>query len=96
MVIVVPINCVSIMSFFDTYHIDDVIDLVLRISQDVVMIIKSTILVGYTTPLYIKHALKLLLNPELKDRSTTFYSLQISCVRTRIFDNLSQLLVIQR
>lgn len=65
-VIAAPTNYDPVKNFFDTHHIEDVIDLVLSVNPDAVMVIKSTIPVGYTRSLYVKYALKFLLNPELK------------------------------
>ena len=67
-VIAAPTNYVPVKNFFDTHHIEDVIDLVLSVNPDAVMVIKSTIPVGYTRSLYVKYALKFLLNPELKGK----------------------------
>lgn len=58
-VIAAPTNYDPVMNFFDTHHIEDVIDLVLSVNPDAVMVIKSTIPVGYTRNLYVKYAKKL-------------------------------------
>lgn len=58
-VIAAPTNYDPIKNFFDTHHIEDVIDLVLSVNPDAVMVIKSTIPVGYTRNLYVKYAKKL-------------------------------------
>lgn len=55
-VIAAPTNYDPVKNFFDTHHIEDVIDLVISVNPDAVMIIKSTIPVGYTRSLYIKYA----------------------------------------
>ena len=67
-VIAAPTNYDPVKNFFDTHHIEDVINLVLSVNPDAVMVIKSTIPVGYTRSLYVKYALKFLLNPELKGK----------------------------
>ena len=67
-VISAPTNYDPVKNFFDTHHIEDVIDLVLSVNPDAVMVIKSTIPVGYTRSLYMKYALKFMLNPELKGK----------------------------
>ena len=67
-VIAAPTNYDPVKNFFDTHHIEDVIDLVLSVNPDAVMVIKSTIPVGYTRSLYVKYALKFLQNPELKGK----------------------------
>ena len=58
-VIAAPTNYDPVKNFFDTHHIEDVIDLVLSVNPDTVMVIKSTIPVGYTRNLYVKYAKKL-------------------------------------
>ena len=69
-VIAAPTNYDPVKNFFDTHHIEDVIDLVLSVNPDAVMVIKSTIPVGYTRNLYVKYATKgvkkfnLLFSPE--------------------------------
>ena len=65
-VIAAPTNYDPVKNFFDTHHIEDVIDLVLSVNPDAVMVIKSTIPVGYTRSLYVKYALKFLTDPVLK------------------------------
>ena len=67
-VIAAPTNYDPVKNFFDTHHIEDVIDLVLSVNPDAVMVIKSTIPVGYCRSLYVKHALKFLTDPVLKDK----------------------------
>ena len=67
-VIAAPTNYDPVKNFFDTHHIEDVIDLVLSVNPDAVMVIKSTIPVGYTRSLYKKYALQFLLNPDLKGK----------------------------
>lgn len=55
-VIAAPTNYDPVNNFFDTHHIEDVIDLVLSVNPDAVMVIKSTIPVGYCRSLYVKYA----------------------------------------
>ena len=57
-VIAAPTNYDEEKNFFDTHHIEDVIDLVMEVNPDAVMVIKSTIPVGYTRGLYVKYAAK--------------------------------------
>ena len=57
-VIAAPTNYDPQKNFFDTHHIEDVIDLVLEVNPEAVMIIKSTIPVGYCRSLYVKYAQK--------------------------------------
>lgn len=58
-VIAAPTNYDPVKNFFDTHHIEDVIDLVLSVNPDAIMVIKSTIPVGYCRSLYVKYAKKL-------------------------------------
>lgn len=78
-VIAVPTNYDPVKNFFDTHYIEDVIDLVLTVNPDAVMVIKSTIPVGYTRSLYEKYAAKgvnrfnLLFSPEFLRESKALY-----------------------
>jgi UDPglucose 6-dehydrogenase len=78
-VIAAPTNYDPQKNFFDTHHIEDVIDLVLSVNPDAVMVIKSTIPVGYTRSLYVKYAAKgtpkfnLLFSPEFLRESKALY-----------------------
>ena len=67
-VIAAPTNYDPVKNFFDTHHIEDVIDLVLSVNPDAVMVIKSTIPVGYTRSLYVKYVLQFLTKPSLKGK----------------------------
>lgn len=67
-VIAAPTNYDSEKNFFDTHHIEDVINLVLSVNPDAVMVIKSTIPVGYCRTLYERYALKFATTPELKNK----------------------------
>ena len=58
-VIAAPTNYDPVKNFFDTHHIEDVIDLVLSVNPEAVMVIKSTIPVGYCRSLYVKYARKM-------------------------------------
>ena len=55
-VIAAPTNYDPQKNFFDTHHIEDVIDLILEVNPDAAMVIKSTIPVGYCRSLYVKYA----------------------------------------
>ena len=57
-VIAAPTNYDPVKNFFDTHHIEDVIDLVLSVNPKATMVIKSTIPVGYCRSLYVKYAQK--------------------------------------
>lgn len=88
-VIAAPTNYDPVKNFFDTHHIEDVIDLVLSVNPDAVMVIKSTIPVGYTRSLYKKYALQFLLNPELKDKKfNLLFSPEFLRESKALYDNL--------
>lgn len=78
-VIAAPTNYDPEKNFFDTHHIEDVIDLVLKVNPGAVMVIKSTIPVGYCRSLYVKYAQKgvkqfnLLFSPEFLRESKALY-----------------------
>ena len=78
-VIAAPTNYDPVKNYFDTHHIEDVIDLVLSVNPDAVMVIKSTIPVGYCRGLYLKYARKgvkkfnLLFSPEFLRESMALY-----------------------
>lgn len=88
-IIAAPTNYDPQKNFFDTHHIEDVIDLVLSVNPDAVMIIKSTIPVGYTRSLYKKYALQFLLKPELKDKKfNLLFSPEFLRESKALYDNL--------
>lgn len=78
-VIAAPTNYDPQKNFFDTCHVEEVIDLVLKVNPDAVMVIKSTIPVGYTRNLYVQYAAKgvkkfnLLFSPEFLRESKALY-----------------------
>lgn len=84
-VIAAPTNYDPVKNFFDTHHIEDVIDLVLQSNPNATMVIKSTIPVGYCRSLYVKYARKfasqglndrklhLLFSPEFLRESKALY-----------------------
>lgn len=78
-IIAAPTNYDPVKNFFDTHHIEDVIDIVLSVNPNAVMVIKSTIPVGYTRSLYVRYAAKgvtrfnLLFSPEFLRESKALY-----------------------
>ena len=78
-VIATPTNYDPQKNFFDTSHVEEVIDLILSVNPDAVMVIKSTIPVGYTRGLYVKYAAKgvkkfnLLFSPEFLRESKALF-----------------------
>ena len=88
-VIAAPTNYDPQKNFFDTHHIEDVINLVLSVNPDAVMVIKSTIPVGYCRSLYVKYALKFLTDLALKGKKfNLLFSPEFLRESKALYDNL--------
>ena len=88
-VIAAPTNYDPQKNFFDTHHIEDVIDLVLSVNPEATMVIKSTIPVGYCRSLYVKYALKFLTDPALKGKKfNLLFSPEFLRESKALYDNL--------
>ena len=91
-VIAAPTNYDPVKSFFDTHHIEDVIDMVLEVNPEAVMVIKSTIPVGYCRSLYVKYARKFAQMGPLSDGKRREFRLLFSPEFLReskaLYDNL--------
>lgn len=78
-IVAAPTNYDPVKNYFDTRHVEEVIDLVLEVNPDATIIIKSTIPVGYTRSLYVKYIekeakkLNLLFSPEFLRESKALY-----------------------
>lgn len=88
-VIAAPTNYDAQKNYFDTSHVEEVIDLVLEVNPDAVMVIKSTIPVGYTRSLYVKYAVKFLTIPALKGKKfNLLFSPEFLRESKALYDNL--------
>lgn len=88
-VIAAPTNYDAQKNYFDTSHVEEVIDLVIEVNPDAVMVIKSTIPVGYTRSLYVKYALQFLYKPELKGKKfNLLFSPEFLRESKALYDNL--------
>ena len=88
-VIAVPTNYDPVKNFFDTHLIEEVINLVLSVNPDAVMVIKSTIPVGYCRTLYVRYALKFASTPELRDKKfNLLFSPEFLRESKALYDNL--------
>lgn len=88
-VIAAPTNYDPVKNFFDTHHLEDVIDLVLSVNPDAVMVIKSTIPVGYCRGLYVKYMARFLTDPALKGKKfNLLFSPEFLRESKALYDNL--------
>lgn len=88
-VIAAPTNYDPVKNYFDTSHVEEVIDLVLSVNPDAVMVIKSTIPVGYTRSLYVKYAKRFASDASLKDKKfNLLFSPEFLRESKALYDNL--------
>lgn len=88
-VIAAPTNYDPVKNYFDTSHVEEVIDLVLEVNPDTVMVIKSTIPVGYCRSLYVKYAEKFRSTPSLADKKfNLLFSPEFLRESKALYDNL--------
>ena len=88
-VIAAPTNYDPVKNYFDTSHVEEVIDLVLEVNPDAVMVIKSTIPVGYCRSLYVKYAKVFRDTPALQGKKfTLLFSPEFLRESKALYDNL--------
>ena len=88
-VIAAPTNYDPVRNYFDTSHVEEVIDLVVRVNPDAVMVIKSTIPVGYCRSLYVKYAERFRKDPSLRGRHfNLLFSPEFLRESKALYDNL--------
>ena len=88
-VIAAPTNYDPGKNFFDTSHVEEVIDLVVKVNPDALMVMKSTVPVGYTRSLYVRYALKYACTPELRDKKfNLLFSPEFLRESKALYDNL--------
>ncbi len=88
-VIAAPTNYDPVKNYFDTSHVEEVIDLVLEVNPDAVMVIKSTIPVGYTRNLYVRYAKKFAETPSLSGKKfNLLFSPEFLRESKALYDNL--------
>ena len=88
-VIAAPTNYDPVKNYFDTSHVEEVIDLILDVNPDAVMVIKSTIPVGYCRSLYVKYAEKFRTTPALAGKKfNLLFSPEFLRESKALYDNL--------
>lgn len=88
-IIAAPTNYDPIKNYFDTSHVEEVIDLVLEVNPDAIMVIKSTIPVGYCRNLYVKYAEIFKSTPQLKNKKfNLLFSPEFLRESKALYDNL--------
>lgn len=88
-VIAAPTNYDPVKNYFDTSHVEEVIDLILEVNPDAVMVIKSTIPVGYCRSLYVKYAEKFKNTPALSGKKfNLLFSPEFLRESKALYDNL--------
>ena len=88
-IIAAPTNYDPVKNYFDTSHVEEVIDLVLEVNPDAVMVIKSTIPVGYCRSLYVRYAEKFCNTPALADKKfNLLFSPEFLRESKALYDNL--------
>ena len=88
-VIAAPTNYDPVKNYFDTSHVEEVIDLVLSVNPDAVMVIKSTIPVGYTRNLYVRYAKRFAETPTLRGKKfNLLFSPEFLRESKALYDNL--------
>ena len=88
-VIAAPTNYDPVKNYFDTSHVEEVIDLALKVNPDAVLVIKSTIPVGYCRSLYVKYARQFKMSPALQGkRFNLLFSPEFLRESKALYDNL--------
>lgn len=88
-VIAAPTNYDSVKNYFDTSHVEEVIDLVLEVNPDAIMVIKSTIPVGYCRGMYVKYAERFRVEPSLQGKKLNLlFSPEFLREGKALYDNL--------
>ena len=88
-VIAAPTNYDPVKNYFDTSHVEEVIDLVLEVNPNAVMVIKSTIPVGYCRSLYCRYAIKFMTTPSLAGKKfNLLFSPEFLRESKALYDNL--------